>query len=99
MDHVSDARHRLLQARRVVDRARAQFNLGQMRCDKLFAAGGPQQESGRKTSPAETIENMAADKPARSCEQDLQSNQAEFLAYPAQFVEGEINLFVRVRRH
>ena len=67
--------------------------------DKPFVAGGPEQESGVQTPPAEAIEDVAADKSARSCEQDLQSDQAEFLAYLAKLVQGEINLLVSVRRH
>ena len=99
MDDVRDARHRLPKAFRVADRAGAHFDVGQMGCDKPLVAGGPEQEGGGQTPPAEAIENVAADKPARSCEQDLQSDQAEFLAHLAQLVQGEINLLVRVRRH
>ena len=99
MDDVRDARHRLPEAFRVADRARAHFDVGQMGCDKPLVAGGPEQEDGGQTPPAEAIEDVAADKPARSCEQDLQSDQAEFLAYLAELVQGEINLLVRVRRH
>ena len=67
--------------------------------DELFVAGGPEQENGSKASRTEAIENMAADKPARSCEQDLQLNQTELFAYLAQLVQREIDLPVRLRCH
>lgn len=70
-----------------------------MGCDKLFVAGGPEQENGGKASCAQAIENVAADKPARSCEQDLQLNQAELFAHLAQLIQGKINLPVCVRCH
>ena len=99
MNHVSDARHRLPEAFQIVDRAGAQFDAGQVGFDEALVAGGTEEEGGRQTALAEAIENVAANKPARSCEQYLQSNQAEFLAYLAQLLEGEINLFVRVSGH
>ena len=67
--------------------------------DKLFVAGGPEQENRGQAARTEAIENMAADEPARSCEQDLQLNQTELFAYLAQLVQGEIDLPVRVRCH
>lgn len=70
-----------------------------MGCDKLFVAGGPEQENGGKAPCAQVIENVAADKPARSCEQDLQLDQAKLFAHLAQLIQGEINLPVRVRCH
>ena len=99
VNDVRDAQHHLPETFRVADRARVQFDLRQMGCDELRVTGGPEQENGIKASRAEAIENMAANKPARSCEQDLQLDQAELFAYLAQLVQGEINLPVRVRRH
>ena len=67
--------------------------------DELFVAGGPEQENCSKASRTKAIEYMAADKPARSCEQDLQLNQAELFAHLAQLIQGKINLPVCVRCH
>jgi hypothetical protein len=86
MNDVRDAHHRLPEAFRVADRARAQFDLRQMGCEKLCVAGGPEQENGCKAPRTEAIENVAANKPARSCEQDLQLDQAELFANLAQLV-------------
>ena len=49
MDDVRDARHRLAEAFRVADRARAHFDVGQMGCDEPPVAGGPEQEGGGQT--------------------------------------------------
>ena len=99
MDDMGDARHRPLQAVRGVDRTGAQVDVGQMGCNESPAAARPEQQGGGQTPPAEAIEDMAADKPARSCEQGLQSDQAEFLAYLAELLQGEIDLLIGVRRH
>jgi hypothetical protein len=45
-----------------------------MGCDEPLVAGGPEQEHGGQTSPAEAIEDVAADKPGGSSEQDFQSD-------------------------
>src|SRR5437588_8948665 len=42
---------------------------------------------------------MTADKPGRSCEQNLQSDDAEFLAHHAKLIQSEIDLVVGMSSH
>src|SRR5437588_12566938 len=42
---------------------------------------------------------MTADKPGRSCEQNLQSDDAEFLAHHAELIQSEIDLLVGMSGH
>src|SRR2546422_10228645 len=42
---------------------------------------------------------MTADKPGPSCEQNLQSDDAEFLAHRAELIQSEIDLLVGMSGH
>jgi uncharacterized membrane-anchored protein len=99
MDDMRNAGHRRAKTCRVVNGAEAHFDARRIGPYKRPVAGGPKENGGRQTARAEAIKDVTADKSARSCEQDLQSGQAEFFADLAQFLQGEINLFVRVGCH
>lgn len=99
MNDVRDARQRLGQATRIIDRAEPDFDIVQVLFDEVPAAGGTE-KNGRGNRPrAEAVQDMAPDKPARSCEQDLQSDHAEFPGHLGELFETEINLRVGVRSH
>ena len=79
--------------------SQADLDLGKVRGDELYVAGLPQQKHRRDPASSQTIQNMASDKATGACEQDLQSEQAQFLAYFPKLIQCEIDLRIGVGCH
>ncbi len=99
MNDVSYTGKRGFNALQVIDGPGTYLDLGQVTLDEVPAAGLAQEDGYREISGAERVEYMATHKAARACEQDLQSNNAEFLTDFAQFSESKIDLLVRMGGH
>ena len=80
------------EALRISNSSRADLDLGQVRGNEARVAGLPQEKDGRDFASSQTIQNVASDKATGACEQDLQSEQAEFLAHLPKLIQCEIDL-------
>ena len=58
----------------------ADFKGGKVRLDERGVARLPEQEGGAEAASQKAFQDMAAHKPIGACEQDLQLDQAKFLA-------------------
>ena len=76
MDDVRYAGDGFEQARRVIDRAGTDFDFLKVVLDETTVAGRAKQDGGRYGARAQTVQDMAPDETARSCEQDLQCDGA-----------------------
>lgn len=77
----------------------AGFDTSEMGLDEPSVAGWAKQGGGGEVEGGQVIQDVTAHKPGGACDQNFQSDQAEFLANFAELIEGEIDLGVGVSGH
>jgi hypothetical protein len=71
MDHMRDILHGGTKALWIAKGAGSHLHVRQVRFDEAFVAGRPEQHGRRDATSAKTVQDVAADEPVGSCQENL----------------------------